>query len=143
MAAETDWAYLAGIIDGEGTISLYKEGQRYSIPTLTVRVSSTDENLMTWLRRNFGGSYNKRKTKQKSTHKDSYTWSLYGKKLNIILHNILPYLQIKYIQAVMGLEFRRTVSSPEHNGRKIPEHIKIYRNLLCDLFREANKRGSQ
>lgn len=54
----TSWAYLAGIIDGEGTIGLYETGLQEGGKTVrgarrVVSVANTDEALIEWLQVTF------------------------------------------------------------------------------------------
>ena len=53
-------AYLAGIIDGEGSIMIWKsniDAKRRGQFNLRVNISSTDKCLMDWLVKNFGNIY--------------------------------------------------------------------------------------
>ena len=53
ILSETQKAYLAGIVDGEGCISFCKIG---SFLYLGVSVANTNKPLINWLRTNLGGT---------------------------------------------------------------------------------------
>jgi len=137
MAAETDWAYLGGLIDGEGCICISKPRSSYSIHQLSVRVSNTDARLMIWLKDNFNGSITTQHRKNKK-HKDAYEWRVFAKDSEYILENILPYLVIKKEQALLALDLRHTIGA---QGRKIPFFVIEYRNSLYNEMLKLNKRG--
>jgi hypothetical protein len=105
----TKWPYLAGILDGEGTICLYhiknKEGGQHT--GLQIRIYGTELKLMKWLVLNFGGRFNVR-SQTKLSKKLQYAWNPSGRKNNEkFLLGILPYLVIKTEQAKLALEFLR------------------------------------
>lgn len=90
---ETIIAYIAGIIDGEGSILLNNRSSKKSThrhPRITV--ANTSYELLLFLKSNLGGSICKKKV-YKSHHKQSWCWSL-GSNVIKILELILPYLTI-------------------------------------------------
>lgn len=104
------WPYVAGILDGEGTIALcfYRQKERPSeYVRLEVRINNTDFRLIKWLMHNFGGRFqaqaNDRGFKNTRT---LYSWYLSGKaNKEKFLLGILPHLQLKREQAQIALEF--------------------------------------
>ena len=67
--------YLAGLIDGEGTITLSKNqsSDKFRIPIISM--SSTTLELMNYLKENYGGHICKHKV-YKDNHKQSWSWKL-------------------------------------------------------------------
>ena len=89
---ELIYSYTAGLIDGEGTITLsYKyKSSRYRWPIISVP-SCTPE-LVDFLQTTFGGSIsNKRPTK--ADHSQSQAWHIAGDKAIELLQKVLPYLR--------------------------------------------------
>lgn len=88
----TDAAYLAGLIDGEGSVVAAKKRQRRT--TWRLVVSNTDFDLLKWCKDTTGcGSI--------VTHKhdnpkwsDSGSWQCYSWNARDILNQILPYMKI-------------------------------------------------
>lgn len=91
--------YLAGIIDGEGSIFLTKQ----NVPT--IEVGNTDFRLIQWLTKEIGGDF-KVKSETRPNHKTAYVWYI---RLTMDILNILkstmPYLIIKKENAQKLLNF--------------------------------------
>lgn len=117
---DNKWPYLAGIMDGEGTISINQQGKSTNFPkiVLDITVVNTDERLMKWLIKYFGGRYRLRDRQDSPNHSLSFSWRVTGKanKEHILL-GLLPYLVIKRAQAMLGLEFVR-MELHERNPQK-------------------------
>ena len=101
---ESQKAYLAGFIDGEGSLLLQphrrKDWKRvYYCPE--VDVYNTDPEILSVLREWTGlGSVNAFHNSKKPSHyKIRYTWRITGLKAKMLLNTLLPYLQIKRKQA--------------------------------------------
>ncbi len=67
--------YIAGIIDGEGTITLSNSNTKSKMRVPVVSVSSTTLPLLEFLKQNYGGSISKHKI-YKSHHKQSWSWKV-------------------------------------------------------------------
>jgi hypothetical protein len=97
---EVDLAYLAGIIDGEGTICKPKSsgGVRWQF-----YVGNTDLNLMNWLEP-IGGLMGKRE-KPKPNYKQMYVWRIYRQSdICKLLKSVVPYMIIKKDAALQAIE---------------------------------------
>lgn len=146
--------YLAGIMDGEGTISMcdkrimkrkslgirktnkvYRARVNFST---TVTVCNTDSRLIEWLINNFGGaaSYSKR---QKANWKQKITWIMPVKNIAKILTGIIPYLVLKREQAELMIEARKSF---DENQRQMLTSDEVYNRRLeiCQLIRFHNQR---
>lgn len=105
-ASEADLAYLAGMIDGEGCITIIKDahkratGPRYRLRLYVTNISSP---LMDWLSATFGGRVHSRKA---DSGKVVYHWCAADSAVETILRLALPYLKVKGEQARLALEFR-------------------------------------
>ena len=111
MNDKPNWSYLAGLIDGEGSICLLKNREHRQsdgfVLTLNIGITNTYLPLMKWLVSNFGGVYYTRSSKN-PRHSDRYDWYPKGRRnKEELLLSILPYLIIKREQALIGLEFLR------------------------------------
>ena len=97
----TDAAYMAGIIDGEG--SIMECNRTKTLPTWTVKVGMTDRPVMEWLY-SFGGSWSVRPAAPK--RKEFYIWTVTRQvDVQLILSAVLPYLRVKRHLAVDALTF--------------------------------------
>lgn len=122
--SETDLAYIAGLIDGEGSISLAKFKPKWLKIWGIVQVANTDRNLMLWLSK-VTGEGRVRPTKPRSIkHKIVWVWILSIAPARQLLALCLPYLKIKNKQAELFIRASKdTITSI------LPE------------FRALNKRG--
>lgn len=94
----TDLAYIAGIIDGEGSIMRNPQG------LWIVRVNMTDRPLIEWLY-SFGGKFAFRGVpKAHPNHKPQYEWMV-ARQLDVVtlLEAILPYMRVKSERAKQAL----------------------------------------
>ena len=105
------WSYLAGIIDGEGCISISDTRKNtYTKFDVNFNVTNTSLPLMKWLIEHFGGVYYTKGYNGQSSHKPhwrtSYNWRPKGRRnREILLLGVLPYLVIKKEQAKLLLEY--------------------------------------
>jgi len=91
-----DWeaAYIAGIIDGEGTITLTRMHEKeHRRPCITI--ASTDKELLTYLQTLTGGAINNKKNYSPERHKDSYTLNIKNKEnVLFLLKRVITYLRV-------------------------------------------------
>ena len=134
------YAYVAGIIDGEGSISMFrissKDKPRYA---MRVVVGITDPWLPQFLKMRFGGSVWLAK-RNNPKHKDCWFWQLSAKKAAPFLLSIVPYLCLKRPQAELALQWQ----SRRHNCRE--RHVLTDSERVLDeadkiLMMSYNKRG--
>ena len=95
--SEQDWAYLAGIIDGEGNIRFAVRGNRKSSYETRVSIYNTDVGLINWILGKFGGSTfdhanNNHRFGHKSVHKVYWASS---DDVRRILTGTQPYMIVK------------------------------------------------
>ncbi len=127
------WAFLAGLIDGDGSITIrYNKRAGYQ---LTVNVYSTSRNLMNWLVEVFGGQY--RKVPTKGNRKQKYVWYTGNKE---IPKNVVSYLIIKKSQAESSALFFNLGS--EKNPAMREEIMRDIQNAN-NFYVPANKQDVQ
>ena len=116
-----NWAYLAGLLDGEGCFTITgfwkkrlpapktPEGAlHYFKMGLTIILYNTDVRVMKWLVQHFGGTYYVHHPSKQPNHKTGYSWHPKGaKNKELMILATLPYLIIKREQAQISLEYLR------------------------------------
>lgn len=122
MFADTDLAWAAGIIDGEGSIGAYTQGNSTNI--LSVTVGSTDFRMVQKLYDMFGGHL--REANPCASGRTFWHWKATAKCATSMLQLVLPYLVTKREQAEVALVFSGTTGRPE-------------RQELADKLREMKK----
>jgi hypothetical protein len=102
-------AYLAGIIDGEGTIALHKsKPSAFEGRECKIEVSNTNDKLINWLLSNVGGKVYSQIKRQPNGYerKPLMTWELHGTvNVYFLLRAIKPYLIIKKEEAEKVMAF--------------------------------------
>lgn len=118
-------AYLAGIMDGEGTLFIGNYGNKDKIRgtgffQTVMAVTTTDKCLVEWLFVNFGGWKSEYTPKQRAINCKGpvHSWKCTGDRLTHICELILPYLVIKRDQAEILLAMRRTYFCSEYQPGK-------------------------
>ena len=101
--AQLDLAYLAGLIDGEGCILLFKQKERVR-PTLRLAVGNTYRPVLEWAKEAVGAGSIITQPKQKLHHSQSWRWDIYSQNAVDVLRQLLPYLKLKREQALKAIE---------------------------------------
>lgn len=135
ICKEPQLAYLAGIIDGEGTFYLAKHPIQNKF-FCRIYVVNTDEKLIKWLQENFGGLVYKRNSIKNPHWKTKFEWVIDKCKIDPICHRILPYLVIKKEHAETMIKFRKTFTPRKRE--RISEEKLSYRISLCKYMTQLN-----
>lgn len=143
-------AYLAGLIDGEGCISVtldsYKVKGKWIHFSRKVYISNTNLELLKKVQKITGIgtiSLSTKSQKNKLYHnnwKSVYNWAIYGKGIKIFLPEILPYLIAKKRQAELLLEFQQMTKGQGYGSFLTPE-LKERRIEITKEMKQLNKRG--
>ena len=136
--------YLAGLVDGEGSIgitSAFQRGKsRSRSHTLRVSITNTSETLIAWLSDTIGGGLRLKRDSRKANWKPGYDWMLYAAQAEQVLLAVLPYLVIKRDQARIALEFR-AVGRGGWVGRALDPVVVEKREALKQKIHLLNARG--
>ena len=140
---DTELAYLAGFFDGEGCCTICA-GKSSTTDNISIRpriaITNTVSTSLTPYLNEWGGSIFKTK-RFSDTHKDCYTWSLYGiVKIREFLIDILPYLVIKRNQAFLLWELC-DLGNWRGGQRRIPPEIIVKRKKITEKLMRLNKKG--
>ena len=137
---ETDKAYIAGLFDGEGSVSILstmqknlKEFKRGRKLTLLAYVTNTNEDILNWLNKIFGG--NKKFKASGLGKKPCFRWQVGTRTAKEFLEIIYPYLKIKKRQAEIGIEFQSLKRIRAYNKYPITDkewsnQMKLRKELL-------------
>ena len=125
----TDIAYAAGFFDGEGCISIAKNG------SVDVRIVNTSKAVLIKLQTLLGGSITDRSQK---INKSQYAYSLYGEEAIKFLKILKPYLIEKLPQANTVFEYyelRKDIKPIRIPGKK-GAFANPDREILVQVFRD-------
>jgi hypothetical protein len=143
---DVKYAYLAGLIDGEGCVSIInttsvdRPGLHYQ---LRLMISMTHQPTIEFLAKEFGGRVNA--VQQNKKWKTRYAWIVCSMNAKKLLTRTQPYLICKQEQARLGIMFQE----------QLEEHIEFYgsryslskeeteiREKIVAKMHELNKRGT-
>ena len=143
LVSDIDWARLAAFIDGEGSIMIsVLKANRRPHHRLQVVVSNTNINLMTWLKRTFGGSVYSSNWDD-GRKKRIFRWQLNERQAEIILKGVERYLLIKQEQALLALAFKASKWQRRWGSdRLIPDEILQERENFRAKIRALNQASS-
>lgn len=144
---DVELAYMAGIVDGEGSICIVKHSgakdtpRKHPIYRAHVSVSQCDIRLPNWIKERFGG-YVSNLGVPKKGHKQAYSWQITGTKQCLpFLQAIRPYLLLKTRQADIAIDF----CLQQKNIRHLPDTEKESefgrRELMVAQIKKLNYRG--
>jgi len=145
--SDTDWAYAAGFVDGEGCIAI----TRSFVParglfnySVQVVVSNRDKAVLEWLRENWGG-WIVRTSAQGGHARPSWNWRApTGKSALPFLTGLRPWLRIKTVQCDNALEMIELLRPGQRLGRgkSLPTGIREQQESRYWVQRELNHRGT-
>lgn len=134
-----DLAYLAGFIDGDGSIFIAKHTQN-GISNYEPRISISNgcKTTLEWIKNKFGGNINNNykagdftSTKIK-VNKDQYVWFSRVEELKNLLVGLIPYLKEKKSQAIVLLEYIK-------KKRKFHSRPQWYIQWQDDMYKKLKK----
>lgn len=148
---ETDKAYLAGLMDGEGSISLARSFAkrtrgRYVYPL--VRIANTDKPMIDWIiqRIPFGALQYRSRMNERCKNVYHIGWA--SSEAIEVLELILPYLITKKERAIIVIDLwnlnkraRDEAGGYFGHGHPIPDWLTEKRSEAFDQMAILNKRG--
>ena len=137
----TKLAYLAGIIDGEGGVTIAYNAKR-NTHRMRFYVVNTNKKLMDWLYENFGGYlYEVKRTSHKNPKwRTKYEWHFFPtQETKSTLTLLIPFLICKKRQVEISLLFMETIGKAKY--RLSPEQFNLRESLRQEL-KKLNKRGT-
>ena len=144
MAIETELAYLAGIVDGEGSIGAHWRSHSSVNIQVNIQVGMTQVGAVELFVKVFGGHIHIEKRVTKSG-KPIYKWRLNCRKAADCLEKLLPYLIIKREQARDAIALAR-MHRERHLGKgstpgysePIPEEAILARREIANRIYRRN-----
>ena len=142
--SELDYAYIAGIIDGEGCIDLFKRKSAKYVagyqlaPRITV--TNTDICLLEYIKDFTNlGTISTYERPNKPHWKRAHLWQLYGSdNIKFFLESLLPYLRVKKQQACLLISF---VSKTSKHHQGLSDDERKEQQIIFDQMKLLNKKG--
>lgn len=142
--SETERAYAAGLIDGEGSIRITSRGKhggtafRQGQYTAIVEMTNTDHGMIQLMKKQFGGSVSYYAENVELNRKAKWHWKVSANKALYVLDAIWPYIRTKRQQAKLCRRFQRYA---QYAGREATPKIQALHERFYQELRVLNKRG--
>lgn len=130
--------YIAGLLDGEGSIGIMKHNRETPSPQYFLRVviCNTNKKVLELVQQTLGvGSITVNNRRRRAL----YTWTATSGKAMFILERLLPYLIIKKEQAQLGIDFQQGIF-PERTALLGIEEISRRENIKLRIM-QLNQGG--
>lgn len=139
---DSDLAYIAGIIDGEGCIQIQKPKRRHNRERsqtykLQLRVANTDLRLIEYINSIFPAYIYNGSEKRKGRRRQ-FVWHANGAKAAAVLRAVLPFLICKKEQAMTAISFQDTFNT-YYGVHGLPTEVLEFRErsyLECRKFKK-------
>lgn len=142
---DVERAYIAGLLDGEGSLYIQSLGRRQGKESLhpSLRISMTHKGVISWLAEKFGVSrlYTlppRNVDRFINGKRPQYTVSLFGKRAQRLARVTLPYLIVKSEQARIIIEFPILAQ-----GKRVDIETRQARINLRERMIDANGRRNR
>jgi hypothetical protein len=133
----SDICWAAGIVDGEGCITIHKrnpqaEKRATRSPSyrLDIRVQMVHKPAIERLQKIFGAGAIYRQSPTKNSKRVSWKWAVYGKECGRILVHIRPYLTVKGKDADIGVSFLPANQRTTFGNRRISPEVLARRDEM-------------
>ena len=127
MLSASDAAYLAGLIDGEGTVTLTRKHKNEN-RQLAISIANTEKQLLDFCFNTIGAGKITRKRKNQDHHTASFTYAIYNRQALSLLEQVLPYLR-SYKSKRAKLILDNYVSLTPRNGKYTDELLIKRKNF--------------
>lgn len=130
-------AYLAGLLDGEGTITLTRKhkGENRQI---VVSIANTERKLLEWALSAVGAGRITAKRAYSDKHRSSYAYQIANTQALQLLSQVLPYLHsYKRLRAQLALEKYQALTP--RNGRYSPKLLAEREKFIQEFLAITSK----
>ena len=129
----TDAAYIAGLIDGEGTITLSKRHKNEN-RQLVISISNNEKDILDYVLNVAGVGTLSRKRTYKASHAVNFTYKVSNRQAYSLLQQITPFLK-SYKKERALLVLKKYLALTPRNG-KYSKQIALQKdNFVTDFFK--------
>lgn len=125
-------AYIAGIIDGEGTVTLTRKGKNQN-RQLAITISNCERSILEHILSALGAGLISKKRIYSSKHSDAYAYRILNRQALSVLAQILPFLR-SYKRNRAMLVLRDYVHLTPRNGKYSPQLRKKRERFVNNFF---------
>jgi hypothetical protein len=143
MIKEEELAYIAGLLDADGWMSLHDNGY---VVTFTCGIVNANKPVLDWICSHFGGTvraHSRPKSREGKNWTQIWSYLPQADAAKPFLLAIRPFLRIKIRQCDIVLEFLDTRARSGPANHRTPPAIVARRNELLVEIRKLNQVGIQ
>lgn len=136
-------AYIAGIIDGEGTIALSRK-KKTTHRLLEITISSTEYKLLKWVLDTIGVGTIIKKRSYKRNHAISWVYYIRSQQAFNLLQQVLPYLQTykrKRAKLVLANYNKLTPRNGKYSKKILTQRKKFIKSFFAIKLRTGINTG--
>lgn len=126
-------SYIAGLFDGEGTVTLSRTHSNDKFKAPVASMTSTSIEILNFIQIYYGGCISKQKV-YKEHHKLSWVWKITNQKALLSFKDILPFILIKEKQRRIKLLLNNYNNLTKRNGKYTNEEIDRKLDLESKFF---------
>lgn len=144
--SEFDLAYIAGFVDGEGTITIQAVKRPDRCRTISHRpvlsIHNTCIDVLEWIKMIFGVGRIHRCSQRIENRKIVYKYAITCSNAINVARMLLPYLRVKRMQAEILIKFSETlVTDYSQTHKKLTNNVMDIRSGHTDAIQAINRRG--
>jgi len=142
---ETEAAYIAGIIDGEGCIGIYQRWNRGYFVQLTI--VNTNKELLAWLSKMLHANAVKHLNDKRANNRPSFAVTVDRVRAYKVIQRVRPYLKVKAKQGNLAVRFKewqdaRKTDRTGYGHRAYGEKEQRAGELFVKESKALNRKGA-
>ena len=136
--SETDKAYAAGIIDGEGCICIRHKRNQKNVNS--VDITMCERETIEYMAKLMGSKVHTI-VGEGTLKRPRYTTALHSQKARDFLVEILPYLRNKRAEATLFLDFGVLGAFKHYSRGGVPLEVQSTRDTIARMLKNAKRGG--
>ena len=126
-------AYIAGIIDGEGTVTLSRKSQKEN-RRLAITISNTEFELLDWILKKVGAGIIVNKKSKDKRWSEAFTYQIYNRQAYDLLNRTCGHLRT-HKRKRSELALKKYLEVTPRNGKYTPELLKRRSDFVEEFFK--------
>lgn len=129
----TDYAYLAGLLDGEGWFGSAKSNNSYAP---RIQIGMTNYDVLFWCHTRFGGHIHDMGSSRVGI-KQAWKWNMSSNAIRTHIPHTLPFLKVKQQQGLLVVDWLTNWSNT--HGQRLSEELRSKQEELWRSLKALNQ----
>lgn len=139
VISEQEAAWVAGLFEGEGTVTIATGGRERRYTRLVIILASTDIEIVDFLQQRWKGNIRSYKPKTANANV-AYNWSIANRRAQGFIKQIYPHIRTKRVKAKFDLALEMQSTKRQGTRLNSPEY-REQQELFRLRMKELNRRG--